>query len=120
RDWSSDVCSSDLAKVKLLAAAATRISAALPAAKAIAGRIALGINFAAVILRALILVEQQVISFSDVGKPLRRLWIILVAVGMQFFGKFAIGAFNILFAGALCHTQCLIRICHYLPFFNSL
>ena len=78
-------------------------------------RIALCINFAAIELRALFLVGQQVIGFRDVGEFLRRLRIFLVPVGMQLFCKLAISGFDFRFARVFRHAEGGIGICHLSP-----
>src|SRR3546814_9106989 len=117
-DWSSDVCSSDLAVVAE-ATLRARIAAKTAASAAIAeghGGIAVAVDLAAVILRALRLVGQQVVRLGDVGEFLRRLGIVLVLVGMQFLGELAIGGLDLRIARTLRseeHTselQSLMRI----------
>src|SRR3546814_11801426 len=95
-DWSSDVCSSDLAVVAE-ATLRARIAAKTAASAAIAevhGGIAVAVDLAAVILRALRLVGQQVVRLGDVGEFLRRPGIVLVLVGMQFIGELALGGLD--------------------------
>src|SRR3546814_15677349 len=53
-------------------------------------RIALLVDFAPVILGALVGVAQQIIGVRDLGKPRRGLGIILVPVRMEFLGQLAI------------------------------
>ena len=103
----------------LLAGRAALVSA--PAAKAEGcGRIAFSIDFTPIKLGALVLVQQQVVGSGDVGKAFRRLGVILVLVGVQFFCQLAIGALDFLVTCALGNTQCLIGIDHFLAFFKSL
>src|SRR3546814_9752351 len=106
-DWSSDVCSSDLAVVAE-ATLRARIAAKTAASAAIAeghGGIAVAVDLAAVILRALRLVGQQVVRLGDVGEFLRRLGIVLVLVGMQFLGELAIGGLDLRIARTLRNAQ---------------
>src|SRR3546814_5712178 len=75
------------------AAVRARVAAKTTASAAIAerhGGIAVAVDLAAIILRALRLVGQQVIGLGDVGEFLRRLGIVLVLVGVQFLGELAI------------------------------
>src|SRR3546814_17988793 len=65
-------------------------------------RIALLVDFAPVILGALVGVAQQIIGVRDLGKPLRGLGIILVPVTMEFFGLLAIRFIDHCFAGPSC------------------
>src|SRR3546814_13188688 len=62
-------------------------------------RIALLVDFAPVILGALVGVAQQIIGVRDLGKPRRGLGIILVPVRMEFLGQLAISFLDICFAG---------------------
>src|SRR3546814_5783348 len=68
------------------AAVRARVAAKTTASAAIAerhGGIAVAVDLAAIILRALRLVGQQVIGLGDVGEFLRRLGIVLVLVGVR-------------------------------------
>src|SRR3546814_14709981 len=78
----------DIAEIRALAAETARLPARVAAdtAAAIAeghGRIAVGVDLAAVELHAVFLVGEKVIGLGDVGDFLRRLRILLVPVGMQ-------------------------------------
>src|SRR3546814_10954304 len=87
------------------AAVRARVAAKTTASAAIAerhGGIAVAVDLAAIILRALRLVGQQVIGLGDVGEFLRRLGIVLVLVGVQFLGGFEIG-----------RAACRERVCQY-------
>ncbi len=63
-------------------------------------------------LRALVVVGQQVIGLGHVGKALRRLGIVGVAVGVQLLGELAVGGLDVLLARAARHAQGCIRIGH--------
>src|SRR5262249_53183385 len=54
-------------------------------------RIAVLIELAAIILRALVLVRQEIIGVSDLAEALGCIRIILVTIGMKLFGETAIG-----------------------------
>ena len=64
------------------------------------------------ILRALVLVGQQVIGLRDLGEALGRLGIVLVAVGVQLLGELAIGLLDVGLARAARHAQRRIEIGH--------
>ena len=116
----AEICAA-IAKVELLAAGAALVSATASATIAEGrGRIAFSVNFTAVELRPLVLVEQQVVRPGDIREPLGRLGIVFVLVRMQLLGERAIGRFYLLLACALGNTQCLIGIDHYVTFFKSL
>ena len=59
------------------------------------GRIAIGIDFAAVELRPLVLVGQQVIGIGDLAEAFGRLRIVLVAVWVQLLRQRAISALDV-------------------------
>jgi hypothetical protein len=113
----------DIAKIGALAAKAceTALSPARVAAKAAAavaewhGRIAVGVDLAAVELGPLRLVGEQIISLGDVGESLRRFRIILVPVGVQLFRELAIGRLDFSFARRFRDAEGGIGICHFSP-----
>src|SRR3546814_20514842 len=74
---------------------------------------------AAIILRALRLVGQQVIGLGDVGEFLRRLGIVLVLVGVQFLGELAISGLDLRIACGLRNAQGGIGIGHFAPVARS-
>ena len=76
---------------------------------------AVGVDLAAVELRALGLVGQYVIRPRDLGKSLRRLRIVLVLVGVQFLGELAVRGFDFRFACSLRNIQGGIGIGHFAP-----
>jgi len=89
----------------------------LAAAAAIAkpersGRIALTIDFAAIKLRALVVVGQQVIGAGYFAKSLGGVGLVLVAIGMKLFGQPSIGRLDVLFAGAARDAEDGIGVCH--------
>src|SRR3712207_8170960 len=77
RDWSSDVCSSDLARVGLLAvlrvvaAAVLLLAGGLAASGGLAGRLGLGALVAALLVAALVLLRSEE---RRVGKECRSRW----------------------------------------------
>ena len=75
----------------------------------------LGIDLAAVVLRAPVLVGEQIIGAGHLGELLRRLGIVCVAIGVQLLGELAIGALDRLFVCALRYAQYGIWIGHYGP-----
>jgi hypothetical protein len=74
--------------------------------------VAVGVDLAAVETGALVLVAQQVIGLGDVGETLRRLRIVLVAIGVQFLGKLAVGGLDVLLARVAGNAQGGIGIGH--------
>src|SRR5690606_21144329 len=76
--------------------------------------IALGVDLAAVILSALGLVRQQVIGRGRLREFGVGVLVGRVLVGMQRLGQLAIGALDLLVAGAFGHPQYGIRIAHAL------
>jgi hypothetical protein len=104
----------ELARVEALRAgssAARAVAAAEPRPER-ARRVALGVNLAAVETGALVLVAQQVIGLGDVGETLRRLRIVLVAIGVQFLGKLAVGGLDVLLTRIAGNAQGGIGIGH--------
>ena len=97
--------------VRLPARVAAETAASAAEAKGHRG-IAVGVDLAAVELRALRLVGQQVIGLGDVGEFLRRVRLVLVAVGMQFLGELAICGLDFRFARAFRDAEGGIGICH--------
>ena len=94
----------------LEATAPTR--AGVAAGKALEARLALGVDFAAVELLALVLVADDLVGRIDLGKPRRGFRIVLVVVGVMLLGKLAIGALDRRRAGAPRHPQDLIGVAH--------
>ena len=92
--------------------AAARLGPRPTAAEALEARLALGVDLAAIERLALVFVAEQLIRGIQLGKARRRLWIVLVGVGMQFFCKLAIGAFDIARARLAIDAQDLIGITH--------
>src|SRR5690606_24230363 len=114
----------DIAEIRALAAE-TAETALRPAARVAAEtaaaiaeehrRVAVGVDLAAVQLRALFLVGQKVIGLGDVGEFLRRLRIVLVPVGMQLLGELAVRRLDFGFARILRDAEGGIGICHLSP-----
>src|SRR6201999_1470549 len=75
-------------------------------------RLTVGVDLAAVELLALVLVAQDLVSRIDLGKTLRCLRIVLVAVRVMLLGKLAIGALDCRSIGAPRHPQDLIGVAH--------
>ena len=82
------------------------------AGKALEARLALGVDLAAIERLALVFVGKQLIGGIQLGKTRRRFRIVLVGVGMQFFGELAIGAFDVARARLPIDAQDLIGITH--------
>ena len=99
------------AKTALSAAVEPARPGGLAIAKAHAG-IALGVDFAAVEAGALVLVGQQIVRAGDDRKAFGRLGIILVAIGVQFFGELAIGRLDVFLARVARYAQGRIWISH--------
>src|SRR5690606_26749240 len=60
------------------------------------GRIAVGVDLAAVEARALVLVRQQVVGLGHLREALGGLRVVLVAVGMELLGQLAVGGLDVL------------------------
>src|SRR5665213_503505 len=90
-------------------AARTRVAAAR---KALKPWLAVGIDLAAIELLALVLVADDLVGRVQLGKPLRSLRIVLVAVRVVLLGELAIGALDRRSVGAPRHPQDLIGVAH--------
>src|SRR5712672_632700 len=90
----------------------TAPSARVAAGKTLEARLAIGVDFAAVELLALVLVADDLVGRIDLGEPRRSFRIVLVVVGVMFLGKLAIGALDRRRAGAPRHPQDLIGVAH--------
>jgi len=108
----------EIAAISRPAAGASAISAAAPvtgpsahARKGIGG-IAVSVDLAPVILRALGLVRQQIIGARHFGEFLRRVGLVLVAIGMQLLGELAIGALDVGLGGRAGYAEQGIKIAH--------
>src|SRR5258708_22741580 len=89
------------------------MAAARSATEAETLRIAIDVDLAAIETRALVLVGQQVIGARNLAEPLGGLWIVRVAVRVQFLGELAIGGLDVLLAGAARYAQSRIGVgCH--------
>ena len=107
----------------MLGPAASRASKAARSGTAAAGktletgmaRLALGVDFAAVELGALLLVAENLISGVGFGKPVLGLGIIRMLVGMMQFGELAKRFFHIRVGSVLGDAENLIRIAHFYP-----
>src|SRR4029077_6183067 len=97
-------------EIAVTAEAGTRIGAA--AAKTLEAGLALGIDLAAIERLALILVLEELVCGIELGKARRRLWIVLVGVGMQLFCLAPIGALDVGRARLAIDPQDLIGITH--------
>jgi hypothetical protein len=96
-------------------ATAAAEAACLRPAAAIAERrlgIALLVDLATIILGALILVRQQIVSGRHLGEPGGRLRIVLVAIGMKLLGELAISLLDRSLIRAARNTQSRVQICH--------
>src|SRR6185503_6686329 len=79
-------------------------------------RVALFVDLAAVVSRALVLVRQQVIGRRHLGEPLGRVGLVLVAVGVKLLGEAAIGLLDLRLASAAFQPQSLVEVeCHSSP-----
>src|SRR5258707_12262646 len=86
--------------------------ARVAAGKTLKARLALGVDFAAVELLALVLVADDLVGRIDLGEPRSSFRIVLVVVGVMLLGKLAIGALDRRRAGAPRHPQDLIGVAH--------
>src|SRR5690349_14340794 len=78
--------------------------------------IAVFVDLAAVVARAFVLVGQQVIGLRHLGETLRRLGIVLVAIGVKLLGEAAVRLLDLGFASAPLQSQALVKVeCHNLP-----
>ena len=75
-------------------------------------RVAIGINLAAIKLRALVLVGQKIIGARGFREFLCRLGVILVAIGVKLLGKLAIGALDLGFGRRAGYAQSAVRVTH--------
>ena len=92
--------------------AGTRARPWAAAAKTLEARLALGIDLAAIERFALIFVGEEFVGGVQLGKARRRFRIVLVGIGMQFFRKLPIGAFDVARARFPIDAQDLIGITH--------
>ncbi len=76
------------------------------------GRVAIGIDLAAVILRALGLVREQVIGAGRLGEFLRGLGIVLVAIGVELLRQLAIGTLDVGLGGRAGYPERGIKVAH--------
>ena len=78
--------------------------------------IALFVDFAAVVARALILVGKDVVGLRDLGEALRRVGLVFVAVGMKLLGEAPIGLLDLRLGGSALQPQTLVEVeCHCPP-----
>src|ERR1700730_1168562 len=102
-----------VARKAALAGTRARVAAGEAAAReALEARLALGVDFAAIELLALVLVADDLVGRVELGKTLRSLRIVLVAVGVMLLGELAIGALDGRSTGAPLHPQDLIGVAH--------
>ena len=80
--------------------------------KPLEARLAFGVDFAAVERLALVVVAQNLVGGVDLGKAPRRLGIVLVGVGMQFFGQAPESALDVGCIGLAINAQHFIGITH--------
>ena len=100
-------------------AAAGLRSPAATAAKAERRRgVAVAVDLAAIEPRALVLVVQQVVRVGDRAEPLRRLRIVLVAIGMKLLRELAVRLLDVGFGRVARYTQSLVRIGHLRPHYT--
>jgi hypothetical protein len=74
--------------------------------------VAVIVDLAAIILCPLVLVGQQIVRRGDLAEAIRRLGIVLVAVGMKLLGELAVRLLDLGFVRAARHAQFLIQVCH--------
>ena len=76
-------------------------------------RIAVLVDFAAIVARSFVLVRQQVIGVRHLGEALGRVRIVLVAVGVELLGEASIGLFDFLVARTALNAETLVEVeCH--------
>src|ERR1700722_7142241 len=92
--------------------AGARAGAAAESLKSLEARLALGIDLAAVECFALVILAEDFIRRIDFGKARRRIGIVLVGVGMQFFRKAPEGTFDVGCTRLAIDAQHLIGISH--------
>src|SRR5664279_3202914 len=80
--------------------------------KTLEARLALGVDFAAIELLALVLVADDLVGRVQLGKARLGFRIVLVGIGVMLLGKLAIGALDRRSAGAPRHPQDLIGVAH--------
>src|SRR5262249_12091980 len=93
----------------------TLMSAAALRARIEAARLAVLVDLAAVILRALFLVAQNLIGGVDLLEFLYRRGVALMRIGVMFFGELAEGLFDFGLARLSRYAKNLIGIAHSLP-----
>ena len=71
-----------------------------------------GVDLAAVVAGALVLVAQQVVGGADLLEPLRRLRLAGVHVGMVALGELAVGGADRRVAVGLLHAEDFVWVCH--------
>ena len=87
-------------------------AAAAESFKPLEARLALGIDLAAVECLAFVRVAKKLMRRVQFGKARCRFGIVLIGVGMQFFCKLAIGAFDVACACFAIDAQDLVGIAH--------
>ncbi len=92
--------------------AGTRARPWAAAGKTLKARLALGVDLAAIERFALVFVGEEFVGGVQLGKARRRFRIVFVGVGMQFFRKLTIGAFDVARARLPIDAQDLIGITH--------
>src|SRR5262249_43171629 len=74
--------------------------------------LALGVDLAAVIRLALVSITDDFVGSVELGEARGRLGIVLVGVGVQFFGETPIGALDLSFIRTLGNPQHLVGVAH--------
>ena len=92
--------------------AGTRARSWAAAAKTLEARLALGIDLAAIERLALVLVGKNLVRGIQLGEASCRLGVVFIGVGVQFFRKLAISAFDVARARLAIDAQDLIGITH--------
>jgi hypothetical protein len=92
-----------------------RTSAAAKRIEAGHGRVAIGIDFAAIERFAFFVVANNVIGRGDLGKALFGLGVIGVLIGMIFLGELAVRGLDRRAVRAFGHTKNGIRVTHESP-----
>lgn len=95
-----------------LAAPKTAERPAGPGLEALKFRLALGVDLTAIERATRLLVTENLVSLIESGKPLLRLRIILILVGMMLLREFAEGCLDVLGLGCPGDAQHLIRVAH--------
>src|SRR5579871_1467289 len=100
------------AEIRAAACAATETSSRTKALEAAEFRLALCVDFAAIVSAALVFLAQDLVGRIELGEALSSLGIILVGVGVQLLGELTICALDRCRIRILFHPQDFIGVAH--------